>query len=68
MDNVRPKLCADRLDGVILTGISWTKTLEKEDVSRIVLDLRVFLNEFGEQEIGFKTKEILELVYSTVKK
>ena len=25
VDNNRPKLCADRLDGVILTGVFWTK-------------------------------------------
>ena len=29
VDNDRPKLCADRIDGVILTGIGWTKNITK---------------------------------------
>ena len=27
VDNKRPKLCADRIDGVILTAIGWTKNI-----------------------------------------
>ena len=29
VDNDRPKVCADRIDGVILTGIGWTKNITK---------------------------------------
>ena len=32
VDNNRPKLCADRMDGVILTGAFWTKNIEREDI------------------------------------
>lgn len=62
VDNDRPKVCADRLDGVILTGIAWTKNIEKEDILEIIKDIKIFKNEFGEYEIGFKTLKIAERV------
>ena len=65
VDNDRPKVCADRIDGLILTGIGWTKNLSKKDISRIVKDLCIFTNEYDEDEIGFKTlsvaKKVLEV-------
>ena len=53
VDNDRPKCCADRLDGVILTGIGWTKNIIKDDIKKIINDVRVFKNEDNEDEIGF---------------
>ncbi len=61
VDNDRPKSCADRIDGVILTGISWTKNITKKDIDDIIQNMYICINEYGEQEIGFKT-------YDTVKK
>lgn len=65
VDNERPKSCADRIDGVILTGIGWTKDITEEDITKIVKDLSIFTNEFNEKEIGFKTsitaKRVLEI-------
>lgn len=58
IDNKRPKMCADRFDGIVLTGIAWTKTVFENDINEFVNDLAVFTNEDGEQELGFKTKEI----------
>ena len=58
-------LCADRLDGVILTGLFWTKSINISDVRRIISDLVVVLNEDNQKEIGFKTKEIAELILKT---
>ncbi len=58
VDNNRPKLCADRLDGIILTGIAWTKTIIKKDIVEIVNDLEVYKNEYQESELGFKTQNI----------
>lgn len=57
VDNDRPKVCSDRLDGVILTGISWTKNLDYEDIEKIINDIEIYNN-----EIGFKTKEVANLV------
>ena len=58
VDNKRPKVCADRIDGVILTAIGWTKNIELSDIYKIVNDLCLLKNEFGEDEISFKNKEI----------
>ena len=62
VDNKRPKLCADRLDGVILTGLYWTKNLTLEDVKNIIADIEIFINEDKEKEIGFKSEDIAKLV------
>ena len=62
VDNNRPKLCADRLDGVILTGVFWTKNLTIENVKDIIDDIEIFINEDNEKEIGFKSNKIANLV------
>ena len=62
VDNKRPKLCADRIDGVILTGLYWTKNINKDDLKVIVNDLAVYNNEDKEQELGFKTLKIAKKV------
>ena len=65
VDNKRPKLCADRLDGIITTGISWTKTLDESDVKSIVRDVTTYINEDNEIEIGFRSEDVAKLVYDT---
>ena len=65
VDLDRPMLCADRLDGVILTGFMWTKSLSIDDVRNIINDLIVVTNEYGKLEISFKTREIAEMVLQT---
>lgn len=62
VDNERPKVCADRVDGVILTGIGWTKNIDDKDIEQIVNDLCIFKNEADEDEIGFKTQRTAEKV------
>ena len=62
VDNERPKLCADRLDGVILTGMSWTKNVQSDDIDNILNDIDIYDN-----EIGFKTKEIANKVVEVSK-
>lgn len=57
VDNNRPKVCADRLDGVILTGISWTKNISKEDIDNIINDIEIY-----DEEIGFKTETVAKKV------
>lgn len=66
VDNSRPKLCADRLDGIILTGIAWTKTIDKNDIIEIVKDLEIYKNEYQEKELGFKTHSVaLKTLYTS---
>lgn len=62
VDNDRPKLCADRIDGVILTGIGWTKNITLEEIKKIIRDMKIFKNEDNEDEIGFSSIEIAKKV------
>ena len=62
VDNDRPKLCADRLDGIILTGIGWTKNINSEDIDNILNNLNIYNNEDGEDEIGFTNKEVAQRI------
>lgn len=62
VDNDRPKACADRIDGVVLTGIGWTKNISKNDIKNIVMAMRLFKNENEELEIGFNSLEVAKLV------
>lgn len=62
VDNDRPKLCADRLDGIILTSISWMQNISEKDIDSIINDVTVFTNEDQEYEIGFKTSSVAEMV------
>ena len=52
VDLDRPMLCADRLDGVILTCLFWTKSINIDDAKKIINGLDVFRNEYGVMEIG----------------
>ncbi len=67
VDNDRPKVCADRIDGVILTGIGWTKDISKKDITKIVKDMDIYQNENNEDEIGFKTQEVAKKVLEVSK-
>lgn len=65
VDTPRPKLCADRLDGIILNSISWTKNITKKDIKEILNNITIYNNEINEKEIGFTnkltTKKVLKL-------
>lgn len=67
VDNDRPKVCADRIDGVILTGIGWTKNISTADIKEIVNDLEITKNEFNESEIGFKNAKVAKKVLTVSK-
>ncbi len=56
VDCDRPKLCADRFDGIILPGISWTKSVKEKDIYLLTSNLTVYKNEKKEPELGFKTE------------
>lgn len=60
IDKKRPALCADRLDGIILTGMAWTKNLTKEDIDRILKNTKVFGNEIGFDDVDV-ARRVVEL-------
>lgn len=53
VDSPRPKMCADRLDGIILNGAYWTKTLNEKDIFNIIKSTELYINEESIPEIGF---------------
>ena len=62
VDSARPKLCADRLDGIILNSLGWTKTISKQDIKDILNSIAIYINEEGKEEIGFTDYEIASKV------
>lgn len=57
LENSSPRLCTDRLDGVLHTAYIWVATHELEDIENVFNDLVVLKNEDGLDEIGFKTED-----------
>ena len=65
VDLDRPMMCADRLDGIILTGLFWTKNITIDDVYNIVNDIYLDKNEDGLLEISFKNEDVAKLCKDT---
>ena len=62
VDNKRPKLCVDRLDGIILTSLAWTKSMEFNNIKEILDSIEIYKNEDLEEGIGFNNEIILKKV------
>ena len=62
VDNNRPKLCADRLDAVILNSIGWTKNITIDDITAIINSIFVSRNEYNEPEIAFSSTKVAKRV------
>lgn len=58
VDNNRPKLCVDRLEGIIHTNFIWLNVCDINMVKQIIDDLNICINEYGEEEIGFNNIEV----------
>ena len=58
LENKSPKLCADRLDGVLHTCYIWLHTHKLCEIKEVYDNLCVLTNELGNPEIGFKSKRI----------
>lgn len=56
LENKSPKLCADRLDGVLHTCYIWLHTHSLNEIKEVYDDLCVLTNESGCKEIGFKNE------------
>ena len=65
LENERPKLCVDRLDGVLHTGLIWLGFWSIEDVKEIYDDI-IVLNDNGKCEIGFQNIEIADKFFDGV--
>lgn len=58
VDLERPCLCADRLDGIFLSSLFWTKKMNINDVKNILANTTIYQNKNNEDEIGFKNYDI----------
>lgn len=66
LENKSPKLCTDRLDGVLHTCYVWLHTHTLKQIKEVYNDIIVLKNENGNDEIGFKSVEIAEKFVSMV--
>lgn len=57
VDNKRPKLCADRLDGIFLTSLAWAKNIDLKNINKIYKNIYITTNEYNEKEYSFKNKK-----------
>ncbi len=60
LENKTPKLCTDRLDGVLHTCYVWLHTHSLNEIKEVYDNLTVLTNENKVLEIGFKNIEICE--------
>lgn len=58
LENKSPKLCADRLDGVLHTCYLWLHTHPLEDIKEVYNNITILTNEEGHQELGFTSVNI----------
>lgn len=66
LENKSPKLCTDRLDGVLHTCYIWIHTHTLDQIRNVYNDLVPLKNEEGNMEIGFKTLSVSEEFVSMV--
>lgn len=66
LENKLPKLCTDRLDGVLHTCYIWLHTHSLEDIKEVYYNMKILTNEEGNPEIGFSDIEIAEKFASMV--
>ncbi len=71
LENKSPKLCTDRLDGVLHTCYIWLHTHKLEEIKEVYDDIVVLRNEDEVEELGFSSKEIalkfVRMVYNYAK-
>lgn len=68
VENDKPKICADRLEGVLHTGLIWCHFWGIDDIRNIYSDIVVLKNEYNEDEIGFKDISTAEIFFEGVNK
>lgn len=66
LENKSPKLCTDRLDGVLGTCYIWIHTHSLEQIKEVYDNITILENEEGNSEIGFRDKKIAENFVSMV--
>lgn len=62
VDLDRPMLCADRIDGIILNSLFWTKDISINEIEYIINSIKIYLNENNKLEIGFDNEEVAKII------
>ncbi|MFV0250015.1 MAG: hypothetical protein ACK5HP_03155 [Bacilli bacterium] len=66
VENKKPKICVDRLEGVIGTGLVWCHFWEISNIKEIYDNITILINEENEQEIGFNNVDIANKFFEGV--
>ncbi|MDD4706170.1 MAG: hypothetical protein PHS24_03040 [Bacilli bacterium] len=60
LDCKRPKLCADRIDGIFLTSLAWSKNIDLNEIKDIYNDLTLIKNENNNIEYSFNNVKYVD--------
>lgn len=66
VENNKPKICVDRLDGVLQTCYTWLQYWNFQTLEKVYKNITILVDEEGNQEIGFLNKEICEIFFDGV--
>jgi len=58
VENKKPKICVDRLDGILTTGLIWGRYWNIKDIEKIYNRKIIYKNENNENEISFNNIEV----------
>lgn len=68
VDNPSPGLSADRLEYTLSSGITFSQAWGLDEIRKIYADIDVFINEDGNEELGFRTMKTAEMFLSGASK
>ncbi len=60
VENKKPKICVDRLDGILASCLMWGRFWQIEDVEKVYKNIIIATNEDNEPEIAFSTLKVAE--------
>jgi hypothetical protein len=66
VENEKPKICVDRLDGILGTCLIWRQFWDINTVREVYQNMIVLTDEESKQEIGFKNIDICEKFFEGV--
>lgn len=66
IENKKPKICVDRLDGVLHTCYIWLQYWDLATTEKVYRNIAVLMDEEGNNEIGFLNKEVADLFFDGV--
>lgn len=63
VENERPKICVDRLEGILSTGLVWGRFWSIDNIRHIYQSVTVLKNSDGLDEIGFNNLKICDFFF-----